>query len=296
MTVPSIVDSMRALIELSPAPGDAWVGDPGALGLPRIFGGHVLAQSLLVAARTVPAARSAHSLHAYFLRAGDPARPITYRVKALRDGRRLSVREVTADQGAAPIAVATLSFADTDGIITHQRRPPVAVPAVDLPTLAEATQRWGGLSPAWLGFDLLEMRVEPRQATVHDDIPQWTDHVWQRVPEALGEDPVLHQALLVYASDVVQLAAALVPHGIALGREVVDGLLWDGVSLDHAIWFPRPARADEWLLFEQVSPVAAAGRAYTRTEVFTTAGELVASIAQEGLVFDPVEETADPSH
>jgi acyl-CoA thioesterase-2 len=292
----STVDIARTMVDLvrpMPAGDDAFLGRRAALGLPRIFGGQVLAQGLVAAARTVT--KPAHSLHAYFLRAGDPEQPVEYRVGRLRDGRRLASRSVSAEQGGTVIATMIASFADTTGTVAHQRRPPTAVPPTDLPTLEEATRAWGGLSPSWTGFDLVEIRVDPRQATVHDDLPQWTDQVWQRIREPLPADPELHRAMLAYTSDIVQLAAALVPQGVALGREEVDGRLWDGVSLDHAMWFHRPVRADEWLLFEQCSPVAASGRAFTRTEVFTAAGELVASIVQEGLVFDPVEVAPPPT-
>jgi acyl-CoA thioesterase II len=285
----SIVDRVRTLLDPEEAGVDVFVGARGELGLPRIFGGQVLAQALMAAARTVPDARPAHSLHGYFLRGGDPRHPVTYAVERIRDGRRLASRTVSAYQGEVTLATAMISFADTTGTINHQRPAPVTVPVETVPSLAFVSEAWGGLGPSWAGFDLLDVRVDPREAVpgVDRDLPQWTDHVWYRIPARLPDDPVLHQALLLYASDVMQLAAALVPHGMPVGREELDGVVWDGVSLDHALWWHRPARADEWLLFEQCSPIAATGRALTRAEVFTATGDLVATVVQEGLIADP---------
>ena len=279
-----------AMLDLTPAGSDAFIGARVTMGLPRVFGGQVLAQALIAAGSTV-LDKTAHSLHAYFLRAGDPGAPIGYDVQRVRDGRRLSCRTVTAPQHGKPIATVTVSFAATAGGVTHQIPAPASTSAAQVPTRAESAASWGGLGPAWGGFDALEIRVDPRRvdqgptATTQLDPRASTDQVWQRVPFPLPADPLLHQAFLVYASDVTILAAALVPHGVPVGCEEAGGrLLWDGVSVDHAIWFHGPVRADEWMLFEQLSPVAADGRAFTRAEVFTAAGTMVASVAQEGLI------------
>lgn len=298
VTTASIVDRVVALLDVEDDGGDVFTGTRGDLGLPRVFGGQVLAQALMAAARTVPADRPAHSLHAYFLRGGDPLHPVRYAVERVRDGRRLSSRAVRAFQGGATLATVTVSFADTAGALAHQRPAPVTVPVEQVPSLTQISQEWGGLGPYWAGFDLIEVRVDPRRFEPGDrpDLTQWTDHVWQRVPVPLPDDPPLHQALLVYASDVMQLAAAMVPHGLPVGREEMEGVMWDAVSLDHALWFHRPVRMDDWLLFEQCSPVGAAGRALTRAEVFTATGELVASVVQEGLVPDPGESVTSPSN
>jgi acyl-CoA thioesterase II len=267
------LDTVLAALDLTETGVDRFAGDSIRMGLPRVFGGQVLAQALVAAARTTPPAVTAHSLHAHFLRAGDPDRPIDFAVDRLRDGRRLSVRSVTATQGGRALATATLSFAaDLDGV-EHQLTAPAARPADELPNLPDYAAQFGGLSESWGGLEALDCRLDA-------DRPEL---VWQRIASTVPDDPVIHQALLVYLSDVTTLAAALVQHGIPIGVEEFGGRTWDGVSLDHALWFHRPVRADDWLLFAQSSPSASRGRALTRADVFDRAGVLVASLAQEGL-------------
>ncbi len=286
-----LAERVLGMLVLEPSGADSFIGARVTMGLPRVFGGQVLAQALVAAGHTV-ADKTAHSLHAYFLRAGDPGEPIGYDVQRVRDGRRLSCRTVTAHQHGKAIATVTMSFAATAGGVTHQIPAPPSIPALEVPTLEDSAASWGGLGPAWGGFDALEIRIDPLRIDPVPSRPTMTlapgtstDQVWQRVPFPLPEDPLLHQAFLVYASDVTILAAALVPHGVPVGCEGSGGrLLWDGVSVDHAIWFHGSVRADEWMLFEQLSPAAADGRAFTRAEVFTAGGTMVASVAQEGLI------------
>lgn len=273
-----------------------------SMNLQHLFGGQVLAQALLAAGQTVDPAKSVHSLHGYFLRAGDPRAPIEYTVDRVRDGRRLACRAVSARQGGKPIATVLTSFAETSGGVEHQVRRPAGPGPDELPELTEAALRWGGLGPSWLGLDSLDVRVDPCQvdrsaggpARAEDSV----DSVWLRtvdaVPEGTGASAIrtalLHSALITYMSDVMLLAAALVPHGVALGMEDLDGHPWDGVSIDHAIWFHRPAPADEWLLFHQSSPFAGAGRSLSTAHVFDRDGRMVATTNQEGLIYD-VERT-----
>ncbi|MET3807731.1 acyl-CoA thioesterase-2 [Nakamurella sp. UYEF19] len=289
---PALTTSILGLLDPELIAADRFLGARGQMTLPRVFGGLVLGQALVSAGRTVPpeSGKVAHSLHAYFLRAGDPDLPIEYQVERVRDGRRLSCRTVTASQNGRSIATVMASFAATTGGVTHQIEPPESTPAPQVPTLAESARRWGGLGPAWGGFESLEIRVDPQQVdrsitAGRVEATSSTDQVWQRVPCPLPEDQLIHRAFLAYASDVMILAAALVPHGVPVGCEEVGGrLLWDGVSVDHAIWFHTPVHADEWMLFVQQSPAAADGRAFTRAEVFAADGTLVASVAQEGLI------------
>ncbi len=282
--------AVPAILQLAEHGDDRFTGESAMLGLPRVFGGQILAQGLIAAARTVPPGRPAHSLHAYFLSGGHPERPIEYRVERTRDGGRMTCRTVTASQDGRLVAELMCSFASLAGGVDHQRRPLSGPTADELPLLAEALDQWGGMGPSWSGFEGLEIRLQPTEidpaVSAIDDPGALTQRVWQRVPDPMPEDPMLHQAMLVYASDVTQLAAALVPHGIPIGVDALPGRAWDGVSVDHAVWFHRPARADEWLLFEQCSPSAATGRAFTRTDVFTAHGMMVASVAQEGLIRD----------
>lgn len=272
--VSSTTDAVLAALDLSERGPDRFRGDSIVMGMPRVFGGQVLAQALVAAGRTVAPAMPAHSLHAYFLRAGDPHRPIDFDVTHVRDGRRLSVRSVVARQGERVLATMTASFAAAGEGVTHQVPPPPLADPETLPTLAEHAANWGGLSEAWGGLESIDCRIDAAAE----------DLVWLRLAGAeAGDDALLKQAMLVYLSDVTTLAAALVQHGIPLGVETLDDRSWDGVSLDHAVWFHRPARADDWLLFAQSSPSASDGRAFTRAEVFDRAGGLVASVAQEGL-------------
>ncbi len=161
--------------------------------------------------------------------------------------------------------------------------------------MSEAAAAWGGLSPFW-GLDGLDVRVDPRRVEPRPDgiarPSDSLDFIWQRVSEPLPDDPLVHRAMLLYMSDVMLLAAALVPHGVALGQDDIAGRPWDGMSLDHSIWFHHVPRADDWLLFAQSSPFAASGRALCRAEVYDTHGRPVASTVQEGLIIDrePVED------
>jgi acyl-CoA thioesterase-2 len=272
----SVGDVLEALA-LRPAGDDVFVGDSIAMGLPRIFGGQLLAQSLVAAARTVSSGAAAHSLHLYFLRPGDPLRPVELAVERVRDGRRHAVRSVRAVQDGRVLTTMTASFTPGlppgTGAPDHQAPAPVARAPQHLPTLAEYTEQWGGLSDLWGGLEAVEVRVDP-------DAPNL---VWLRLNDAAPGGVLLHQALLAYLSDVTTMAAAMVPHGVPIGIEQLDGLVWDGVSLDHAIWFQRAARADDWLLFVQQSPSTCGGRGLARADVYRADGVLAASLAQEGL-------------
>jgi acyl-CoA thioesterase-2 len=278
------------VLRLESLDGDRFIGASPDFGWPRVFGGQLLAQGLIAAARTVAEDRPAHSLHAYFLSGGHPGRDMTYQVTRTRDGGRMSCRTVTATQDGRTVAELMCSFVSASGGVSHQRRPQPSTSPENVPSLADALEPWGGMGPSWSGFEGLEVRAQPEEldpaTTAIDDPGALIQQVWQRVPEPMPDDPVAHQAMLLYASDVTQLAAALVPHGIPVGVDALPGRAWDGVSVDHAVWFHRPARADEWLLFEQCSPSADAGRAFTRTDVFTAEGILVASVAQEGVIRD----------
>ncbi|SDJ41239.1 acyl-CoA thioesterase-2 [Frankineae bacterium MT45] len=298
-SVGNLIEALR----LTPVGAGRFRAGHVPMNLTHLFGGQVLAQALVAAARTVSPEKSAHSLHAYFLRAGDTRLPIEYVVETVRDGRRLSCRSVTAIQDGRPIATVITSFAATSGDIDHQPSPPERPEPYAVPTLADAAQSWGGLGPLWGGFEAIELRVEPRRGQRDADGRAWasqsSDLIWQRVALPLDDQlthgtdvegsPVLQQALLVYMSDIMLLAAALVPHGVPIGQEEGAGSNWSGVSLDHAIWFHQPVRSDEWLLFVQHSPFAGAGRSLSTAEIFDRSGNLVASVAQEGLIL-----TLDP--
>ncbi|MBI1379140.1 MAG: acyl-CoA thioesterase II [Frankiales bacterium] len=281
------VAGLLGSLELERVDDGRFRAHPVPMNMHHVFGGQVLGQGLVAAARTVEGPKTANSLHAYFLRAGDPDLPIEYAVGTVRDGRRMSTRSVSALQAGREIATVICSFADTEGTITHAApRPEVAAPE-DTPTLADNAEAWGGLHEVWSGFQAVEVRMAPSaQAPEGGGLPAAPDLIWMRVREALPDDDLLHRALLAYLSDITLLAAALVAHGVPIGMERRGSRLWDGVSLDHALWFHRPARTDSWTLFVQESPVAHGGRALSRASIYSHDGEFVASSAQEGLITD----------
>jgi acyl-CoA thioesterase-2 len=239
----------------------------------RIFGGQVLAQALVAAARTAPPGRPCHSLHAYFLRPGDPEVPILYDVDSSRDGGSFSVRRVAATQHGAQIFVLAASFQKVETGFEHQ----AAMPAVPLPEDLPDADHEGLLQGLWQSRPFQFRPVTPRDL---GDRPARAplDHVWFRVPPPLEGDLSLHQAFLAFASDMSLLDTALLPHG----KGILSNL--QVASLDHAMWFHRPFRADAWMLYSQDSPSAFGARGFARGQIFTREGTLIASVAQEGLL------------
>ncbi len=259
----------------------------------RLFGGQVAAQALVAAGRTVEA-RPAHSLHGYFLRPGDPSIPVLYSVDRIRDGHSFTTRRVVAIQHGKAIFNMSASFHAPEPSYEHQLPMPEAPPPESVPTWAERVEQMWSRIPE-------EARVfAPRPRPIdlrHVDLPTYLGGgptrepglVWLRVERGLGDDPLLHQALLTYASDISLLDNVIRPHG-RLGT--LGPLMM--ASLDHAVWFHRPLRVDEWLLYAQESPVAAGARGFARGQLFTREGVLVASVAQEGLM-RPVRTPEDRS-
>jgi acyl-CoA thioesterase-2 len=282
--VPQSLDGLLALLDLETIEEGLFRGRQPDTSLQRVFGGQVAGQALVAAARTVPAGRAAHSLHAYFLRPGDTAVPIVYDVEQTRDGRSFSTRRTVARQHGRSIFYLSASFQDPEEGLDHQDAAPPAPDPEDCPSLAELYARVSGRSAAgwereWAALEVRyagdsrpggELRSTERPAQ---------SRLWLRTSGRLPDDPVLHTCVLTYASDLTLLAATLVPHGTYLGA---PGLVT--ASLDHAMWFHRPFRVDEWLLYDQVSPSASGARGLAIGRLFDRAGRLVASVAQEGLV------------
>jgi acyl-CoA thioesterase II len=249
----------------------------------RVFGGQVAGQALVAAGRTVPADRPVHSLHAYFIRPGDPAVPIIYTVERVRDGRTFTTRRVSAIQHGKTIFTLSASFQRPEKGLEHQ----AAMPAVPRPEDVERSidrleRLLGGPLPAEQRDSPIELRqVGPLSVEAMRDPSLRTAHnnVWLRVVGSLPDDPLLHVCLMTYASDLTMLDTVLLRHGCAWA----DGQT-SGASLDHAMWFHRPFRADQWLLYAQETPVAAGGRGLAWGRVFTESGELVVSVVQEGLI------------
>jgi acyl-CoA thioesterase-2 len=249
----------------------------------RVFGGQVLGQALVAATHTVEA-RVCHSLHAYFLRPGDPKMPILYEVDRARDGGSFTSRRVVAIQGGQQIFNMAVSFQVPEEGLEHQIDMP---PAPDPDSLLSERQRRMEIASdmpdearAWF---LRERPIEIRAVDPPDRFkpgkrpPRQT--VWIRATGALPDNPSLHQCVLAYASDMTLLDTCLLPHGYSVMSPNMQL-----ASLDHAMWFHRPFRADEWLLYVQDSPSASGARGFNRGTVYRRDGALVASVAQEGLI------------
>jgi acyl-CoA thioesterase-2 len=221
-------------------------------------------------------------LHSYFLRPGDTSVPIVYDVEDVREGRSFATRRVIARQHGRPIFAMTLNFQVPEEGLEHQDTMPVVPPPEECVSLAEATPGSGRDSEDWQReWAALEARFigDSRPGGAFEDAPTATQRLWIRVAGELPDDPLMHTAAFTYASDMTLLAASLVPHGRYIGSEGMQA-----ASLDHTIWFHRPFRADEWMLYDQVSPSASGARGLAFGRVFTQDGRLVASVAQEGLI------------
>ena len=239
----------------------------------RTFGGHVAGQSLVSAVRTVDDRYLVHSLHGYFLRPGDPEAPIVFLVDRLRDGGSFSTRRVNAVQHGETIFVMSASFQTDQNGIEHHDAMPAAPPPDDVPEVRSMT--FVG-SAGFRQFDEWDLRMVERDQLGKVPGTASQQQVWFRHRDPLPDDPVLHICALAYMSDLTLLGSAQVNH-----PEDRDHL--QVASLDHAMWFMRPFRADEWLLYDQSSPSACGGRALTQGKIFNRYGEMVAAVMQEGL-------------
>ena len=250
----------------------------------RVFGGQVLAQAIVAATRTVTDERSLHSMHGYFLRPGDPSVPIELVVERLRDGRSFSARRTHAVQGGKPILSMIASFQVADDGLEHAE-PAMAVPAPE--TLPSTADLLGGVDHPFARYSAFGRPVDVRHVADPIYLRAAGEHVahqavWVRAVGTMPDDLALHRAVLAYISDLALLETVLRRHGLSW---VSPGLKM--ASLDHAMWWHRPARVDEWLLYVQRSPSAQGGRALTEGRFFTRDGALVASVAQEGMVRAP---------
>jgi acyl-CoA thioesterase II len=277
------LDQLLAILDIETLEENLFRGVSPQAGWQRVFGGQVIGQALVAAYRTVDG-RAAHSLHAYFLRAGDPAVPIIYSVDRIRDGGSFSTRRVVAVQHGQAIFSMAASFHKPEPGLTHQIKMPNVPPPDTLPSEAELKERLiDRLPPQVRTYWERERPIELRPVDITRYLSQEkraaTQQVWIRANGTLGDDLALNQCVLAYASDFTLLDTALIAHG----RFIFDPSLMLA-SLDHAIWFHRQFRADEWLLYAQDSPSSGGGRAFCRGSLFTLSGELVASTAQEGLV------------
>ena len=282
----SAVQELVETLNLEPLELNLFRGRSPQSGWQRVFGGQVIGQALVAACRTVEeiATRPPHSLHAYFLLGGDPKVPIIYEVDRIRDGKSFTTRNVKAIQHGLAIFSMSVSFHVVEQGLSHQFKMP-DVPKPDaLPTEAELKERvWPLMPEAVRRYYKRERPIEIRPLEYGRYLGEKSEdgrfHVWIRATGKLPDEPAIHQCVLAYASDMMLLDAALIPHGRSVFSDDIMA-----ASLDHALWFHRPFRADEWLLYAQDSPNLFGSRGFSRGLIFTSDGTLVASVVQEGLL------------
>ncbi len=279
----SKVQELVGLLQVEQIELNLFRGVSGDIGSRNVFGGQVLGQAIAAASRTVEG-RIAHSMHAYFLRPGDKKAPIIYDVERIRDGKSFTTRRVVAIQHGRPIFNTSISFQVKEEGAEHQDRMP------DVPgpegLLNEVELRQARMAANKQGSYQRTRPIEIREVSPMDPfnpVPAPAEYrAWIRAAEPLPDDPVLHQAMLAYASDFHLLQAAMLPHAISFADPDLHI-----ASLDHAMWFHRDFRMDQWLLYVTDSPSASGSRGLCRGKFFTQDGRLVASAAQEGLIRKP---------
>ncbi len=283
MTHPKVVELLE-LLSLDELGENHFRGQSRDIGTKYVFGGQVLGQALSAAQQTVTPDRLVHSIHSYFLKAGDITAPIEYMVDRSRDGRSFSVRRVTAVQHGQQIFGLAASFQIKEDGLTHQLSMPHVPAPEDLsdpdPIAPELLEKVSAKQRRWLSNEgPFEFKhVYPRDELKRPKRPPF-QHVWFRLIDRIGDDEELHKRLLAYASDFHLLGTSTFPHGISYLQPNVQM-----ASLDHALWFHRACRIDEWLLYSCDSPTAVGGRGLARGSIYTRDGVLVASTAQEGLI------------
>lgn len=281
----SPLDQLVALLDLERIEDNIFRGlTPEGEGRERVFGGQVAAQALMAAGRCAPEDRPVHSLHSYFLRPGDPTVPILYTVDRIRDGRSFNTRRVVAVQHGEAIFLMSAQFHASEEGPSHGLPLPDVPDPESLPTQQERVAKLveaGVEVPPWAGRPSpIDLRYVAEEDWAPGSRPrrEATKQVWARTTGPLPDDPLLHACIVTYLSDMTLLPSVMIPWG----------LTWDGVammaSLDHAMWFHRPCRADQWLLFDQESPASGGARGLVAGRLFTQEGDLVVSIMQEGVV------------
>ena len=276
-------DELASLLDLESLEVDLYRGAQARTERQRVFGGQVAAQAVVAATRSVESQYVLHSLHSYFLRPGDTTVPIVYDVERIRDGRSFVTRRVSARQHGRPIYYMTANFQVPEPGLEHQdRMPEVPSPEQGMPLVElarsrgpEAAEQW---EREWSALDIRYVGITGQGLPEDPDQPARA-RLWIKVDGELSADPTVQQAAFTYASDLTLLGAALVPHGIHVASPRLQP-----ASLDHTIWFHRPFRADEWWLYDQFSPFAGGARGLALARVFSQSGELVATVAQEGLI------------
>jgi acyl-CoA thioesterase-2 len=283
--MPSAIENLLTTLDLEPLEVNLFRGRSPQVTWQRVFGGQVVGQALVAACRTVDVAeRPPHSLHAYFLLPGDPKVPLIYDVDRIRDGKSFTTRRVIAIQHGQPIFSMAVSFHRDEAGLTHQAAMPDVPKPEDLPSEVEIRERVLLLMPDpvrryYERERPIELRPVEYGRYLGKPVADGHFNIWIRATGKLPDEPAIHQCVLAYASDMTLLDTALIPHG----RSVFDKTIM-AASLDHALWFHRPFRADDWLLYAQDSPNLSGSRGFSRGLIFTQDGTLVASVAQEGLL------------
>ena len=284
-----LVAGLVKLLTVEQQEENLFQGRPQKGGVGRVFGGQVIAQALQSAQATVVDGKQAHSLHAYFLRGGEEGPAIDYAIARDFDGRSFANRRVVASQNGRPILNLTASFQKPEEGLQHvdSAMPDVPVPEdlkPDMQIRREMVERAGDrMSEAQRALTLrprpIEIRTSDKLHWMNSEPREPRSHSWFRTVAPLPNDPALHRAVIAYASDFTLLGTSALPHGLSWMRGEMTG-----ASLDHSMWFHRDARADEWLLYATDSPWSGGGRGFNRGRIFNRAGELVASVAQEGMI------------
>ncbi|MDB5820918.1 MAG: Palmitoyl-CoA hydrolase [Rhizobacter sp.] len=283
--LPHVADLVD-LLKLEQFEHNLFRGRSNDVGSDHVFGGQVLGQALMAASRTVTAEpqHSVHSLHGYFLRAGDKDAPIVYDVDRIRDGKSFTTRRVVAIQHGKPIFHMSASFHVRESGVEHQTQMPEVPPPESLMPDHELRRSMSARFPARrIKFLERDTPIDFRSVTPVDPITPEVHEphniMWMRTAGALSDDPVLHHALLAYASDFSLLRVAMFPHRLSFMQPNIHG-----ASLDHAMWFHRDFRFDDWLLYDAESPSMQGSRGFCRGNIFSRDGRLIASVAQEGLI------------
>jgi acyl-CoA thioesterase-2 len=277
------IETLLSILDLEPLEHNLFRGRSPQVGWQRVFGGQVIGQALVAAARTVEG-RAAHSLHAYFMRPGDPSVPIIYEVDRIRDGKSFATRRVVAIQHGEAIFSMSASFQVEESGFDHQLPMPSVPPPEELPSESDLKALFVESAPEpvrryWERERPLELRPVDLRHYLSREPLEPVQQVWIRATGRLPDDPNIHRSVLAYASDMTLLDTSLFAHG----RNIFDRDL-QVASLDHALWFHRPFRADEWLLYNEDSPSASGARGFSRGSLFSRDGRLIASVAQEGLI------------
>ena len=278
------VETLLQILDLEEIEKNLFRGESPNVGWQRVFGGQVIGQALVSAQRTVEEGRVVHSLHGYFMRPGDPSVPIVYEVDRIRDGRSFTTRRVVAIQHGRAIFSMSASFQIVEPGLEHFLPMPDAPDPEGLPSEKELANQYldhapEGVRNYWKRERPIELRPINLDHYISDRKLEPEQNIWFRATGKLPFDPAIQQAVLAYASDMTLLDTSLFAHG----RAIFDKNL-QVASLDHAMWFHRPVNMEEWHLYSQDSPNTSGARGFTRGNIYSQSGELVASVAQEGLI------------